>query len=232
MSARAAAVEELERRIGYVFQDRELLERALTHASVGDRSPATPDNERLEFLGDRVLNLIMAEELMRSHPEMSEGALTKAFHKLVNVDACAEAGERIGLGQALRFGGGAGKQGMRRNVRVIGDATEAVIAALYLDAGLETTRSCVLGLWADLIADLGAPEMRDPKTQLNEWAQGRGLAAPVYRVVGQEGAAHAPRFRIEVFVAGVEPEVAEGGSKKEAEKLVAERLLRRLGVAP
>lgn len=232
MSARAAAVAELERRIGHVFADRDVLERALTHASVGDRTPRVRDNEPLEFLGDRVLNLIIADELMRRRPDADEGELTKAFHKLVDVTACAAVGDRLGLGDALRFGGGAGKLGMRRNKRVIGDACEAVIAALYLDAGLETTRELVLPLWGEHFAALDAPARRDPKTLLNEWAMARGLPPPAYEVVAQKGAAHEPRFHVEVFVQGHEPAGAEGGSKKEAEKAGAEKLLARLEGTP
>jgi ribonuclease-3 len=229
MNARAAAVAELERRLGYTFGDRDLLERALTHASAGDGAPSTRSNERLEFLGDRVLNLIVAEELMRRMPDVDEGLLTKAFHKLVNVEACAAAAAPLGLGEALRFGGGAGKLGMRRNLRVLGDACEALIAALYLEAGLQATRDCVLRLWTDHFDNLDAPGAREAKTELNEWALARGLPAPIYKVVRQDGPAHAPRFEIEVFVQGYEPEIGEGGSKKEAEKQVAAKLLRRLG---
>lgn len=227
MNTRVAAIAELERRIGHRFSDRQLLERALTHSSVGDRAPATQNNERLEFLGDRVLNLIVAEELMRRMPETAEGDLTKAFHKLVNVEACAEAAHLIGLGAALRFGGGAGKLGMRANVRVVGDACEALIAALYLDAGFEIARDRVLDLWRENFQALDSPRSRDPKTLLNEWAMARGAPPPVYRVLGQTGAAHAPTFRIEVFVPGFEPETAEAGSKRDAEKAAAQRMLDR-----
>jgi len=227
MNARVAAVAELERRIGHSFADRDLLERALTHSSVGDRSPGTRNNERLEFLGDRVLNLVVAEELTRRMPEADEGALTKVFHTLVNLEACAQVGHRIGLGEALRFGGGAGKSGMRRNARVVGDACEALLAALYLDAGFEVTRDRVLSLWAENFASLDTPQSRDPKTLLNEWAMGRGLPPPVYRVLGEKGPAHSPTFRIEAYVQGVEPATAEAGSKREAEKLAAALMLER-----
>jgi ribonuclease-3 len=229
MNARTEAVAALEAAIGHVFADRELLERALTHASVGDRDPKAGTNERLEFLGDRVLNLIIADELMRRLPDAPEGDLTKAFHKLINVEVCAEVGERIGLGAALRFGGGAGKLGMRRNMRVIGDACEALIAALYRDAGFERTRGCVLALWADQFQKLDAPARRDAKSLINEWAFQNGRAAPDYRVVAQAGPAHAPQFRVELFVEGLEPVAAEAGSKRDAEKLAAEQLLARLG---
>lgn len=228
MNARAEAVEELERRIGHRFADRDLLERALTHASVGDRNPKVRTNERLEFLGDRVLNLIIAEELMRRAPEAPEGELTKAFHKLVNVESCAEVGEALGLGQAIRFGGGAGKIGMRRNMRVIGDATEAVIAALYREVGFDITRDRVLLLWTDQFERLNAPEKRDAKSRLNEWALKQAGAEPTYRVVSQTGPAHEPVFQVEVFVPDHEPATAEARSKKEAEKLAAQMLLDRI----
>ena len=229
MNARLEAIAGLEAQLGHVFVDRELLERALTHASVGDRDPDAQTNERLEFLGDRVLNLIIADELMRRVPEAPEGVLTKAFHKLINVEACAEVGQALGLHQALRFGGGAGKVGMRRNMRVIGDATEALIAALYRDAGFEITRDCVLRLWTDQFARLNAPEKRDVKSRLNEWALKHAGSEPKYRVLSQSGPAHAPHFRVDVFVPGHEPVAAEAGSKREAEKLAAEALLERIG---
>src|SRR5258708_2318171 len=194
MNARAAAVEELERRIGHVFADRALLERALTHASVAGQAPQALSNERLEFLGDRVLNLIVAEELMVRSPDAAEGELTKTFHKLVNVEACAEAAGRMGLADALRFGAGAGKLGMRQNVRVVGDACEALIAALYLDAGFELTRATVLRFWVEAFESLDAPGRRDAKTLLNEWAMARGAPPPVYRVLSQAGPDHAPVF--------------------------------------
>ena len=227
MNARTAAVEELQRRLGYRFADRELLERALTHASVGDRAPHARNNERLEFLGDRVLNLIVAEELMRRMPDAPEGELTQAFHKLINVEACAEVGETLALADALRLGGGAGKAGMRRNMRVVGDAVEALIAALYADAGFQAARDCVLRLWEGKFARLDEPETRDAKTLLNEWAGARGLPPPVYRVLSQRGPAHAPTFEVEVFVQGLEPEAASAGAKRDAEKLAAQRLLER-----
>jgi ribonuclease-3 len=227
MNARTVAIAELERRIGHRFTDRDLLERALTHASVGDRLAGAHNNERLEFLGDRVLNLIVAEELMRRMPQTAEGDLTKAFHELINVDACAAAAHRVGLGEALRLGGGAGKLGMRGNVRVVGDACEALIAALYLDAGLEVTRQRVLDMWRENFESLNDTKGRDPKTLLNEWAMARGNAPPVYRVLDQQGPAHAPTFRIEVLVPGFEPETAEAGSKRDAEKAAAQRMLDR-----
>jgi ribonuclease-3 len=227
MTDRAAATEALERRIGHVFADRALLERALTHASVTGHAPGALSNERLEFLGDRVLNLIVAEELMARSPDAAEGELTKTFHKLVNVEACAEAAGRMGLAEALRFGAGAGRLGMRKNVRVVGDACEALLAALYLDAGFEATRAVVLAFWAEAFEGLDAPARRDAKTLLNEWAMGRGRPPPAYRVLSQAGPAHAPVFEVEAFVEGLAPASARAGSKRDAEKLAAQALLDR-----
>jgi ribonuclease-3 len=227
MNNRAAAVEELERRIGHVFADRELLERALTHASVAGQWRNTLSNERLEFLGDRVLNLIVAETLMARLPDAAEGDLTKIFHKLINVEACAEVATHMGLAQALRFGPGAGAQGARRNMRVLGDACEALIAALYLDAGFAKTRDVVIRFWQPVVQTLDAPERRDPKSLLNEWALARGSRPPKYRVLSQSGPAHDPTFEVEVFVEGFAPQPATARSKREAEKLAAQAFLDR-----
>jgi ribonuclease-3 len=232
MTDRAAAVAALEARVGHAFKDRELLERALTHASVGDRRPSALHNELLEFLGDRVLNLIVAEELIRRRPEENEGELSRAFHQLVNLATCAAVARRIRLGDALRLGGGAGKQGIRKSERVLGDACEALIAALYLDAGVETARRFVLDNWADAFAAATSGPLQDPKTRLQHWVLARGLPLPAYRVVARVGSAHAPQFTVEAFVEGFSPEVGQGGSIKEAEKLVAERLLQRLDGGP
>jgi ribonuclease-3 len=231
MNARAAAVDELERRIGHTFADRELLERALTHASVGDRRPDAEHNERLEFFGDRVLNLIVAEELLRRMPAAREGDLSSAFHKLVNLETCAEVAREIGLPAALRMGGGTGKTGARKSDRVLGDACEALIAAVYLDGGLEAARRFVTVEWGDRFQRVHEPERRNPKVVLQEWAFGRGLPAPQYRVLEQTGPSHKPTFRMELFVQGYEPVEGVGGSVRDAEKVLAERLLARLGVA-
>jgi ribonuclease-3 len=224
MNTRVAAVAELERRIGHSFQDRELLERALTHGSVTKGSSRVRDNERLEFLGDRVLNLVVAERIMDLKPEAAEGELSKLMNQLVNYHACAEAARRAGLRDALRVDASATKVGARDNDRVLGDACEALIAALYLDAGIATAREFVLGFWGDAFETLDAPG-KDPKTLLQEWAMARGLAVPIYQVVKQEGSAHEPVFTVEVRVPNLEPATARGGSKREAEKLAADALL-------
>jgi len=226
MNARIAAVAELERRIGHSFADRALLERALTHGSVTKGSARIRDNERLEFLGDRVLNLAVAEQLMTLRPEATEGELSKLMNQLVNYRACADAARRAGLRDALRVDASATKIGARDNERVLGDACEALIAALYLDAGFPAARQFVVAFWADLLANLDTPT-KDPKTLLQEWAMARGLPVPNYRVVKQEGSAHEPVFTVEVGLPDLEPMTARGGSKREAERLAADAMLTR-----
>lgn len=230
MNARPARVEDLERRIGHAFTDRALLERALTHASVGDRRPHLNHNERLEFFGDRVLNLIIAEALLARMPEAREGELSAAFHKLVNLETCAAVARAVGLPDAMLLGGGTGKTGIRHSDRVLGDAAEALIAAIYFDGGLEAARQFVLTHWAEPFAALDRPEARNPKVVLQEWAFGRHLPAPRYTVVEQSGPSHRPRFRIELFVQGFEPVTGEGGSIREAEKVCAEQMIARIDI--
>jgi len=226
MNTRVAAVGELERRIGHSFADRELLERALTHGSVTKGSARIRDNERLEFLGDRVLNLAVAEQLMTLRPEATEGELSKLMNQLVNYRACADAARRAGLRDALRVDASATKIGARDNERVLGDACEALIAALYLDAGFPAARQFVVTFWAELLTHLDTPT-KDPKTLLQEWAMARGLPVPNYRVVKQEGSAHEPVFTVEVGLPNLEPMTARGGSKREAERLAADAMLAR-----
>ena len=232
MNTRTTAVAELERRIGHTFSDRELFERALTHGSVTKGSTKIGDNERLEFLGDRVLNLVVAERLMTLRPEATEGDLSKLMNQLVNYRACADAARRAGLRDALRVDAGATKIGARDNDRVLGDACEALIAALYLDAGFPAAHDFILAFWADLFDHLDTPT-KDPKTMLQEWAMARGLPVPDYRVLKQEGSAHEPVFTIEVGLPGLEPAVASAGSKKEAERLAADAMYaRHAGTSP
>jgi ribonuclease III len=233
MNARTAAVAELERRIGHVFHDRELLERALTHASVGDGAKSVRHNERLEFLGDRVLNLCAAERLMALDPDSREGEMSRLLASLVNYHACARAAQRAGLPDAMRFSASATKIGARRSEAVLGDACEALIAALYIDGGLECARGFFLKFWEEEFARLSEPRSKDPKTQLQEWAQGLGLPLPAYQVVGREGPDHAPCFTVQVTVEGFPPEQALGRSRQDAEKAAAQvMLLKREGPEP
>jgi ribonuclease-3 len=233
MNARAAAVAELETRIGHTFADRDLLERALTHSSVGDGARAVRHNERLEFLGDRVLNLCAAERLMALDPDAREGEMSRLLASLVNYHACARAAKRAGLPEALRLSASATKVGARRSDAVLGDACEALIAALYIDGGLECARAFFLKFWAEEFERLNEPRTKDPKTQLQEWAQGRGLPLPAYEVVGREGPDHAPCFTVQVRVDGFDAEQGQGRSRQDAEKAAAQQmLLKREGPPP
>jgi ribonuclease-3 len=154
------------------------------------------------------------------------------MNQLVNYHACAAAGRLAGLRDALRLDASATKVGARDNDRVLGDACEALIAALYIDAGLPCARDFVMRFWAEAFANIDSPQSKDSKTLLQEWAMAQGLPVPKYRVVATEGSAHAPVFTMEVEVQGFPPETAQGGSKKDTEKLVAEQMLRKRMGAP
>ncbi len=203
-----------------------MLERALTHAS------ARPDasNERLEFLGDRVLGLICAERLHRLYPNDAEGALALKFNALARREACAAAAETAGLAEHIILANAEAGSGGRHKLAILAGACEAVIAALYLDGGMEAALGFVDRTWTDAFAALSA-DMRDPKTVLQEWAQSRqGKAAPVYRLARREGPDHAPRFEVQVSVAGEEAQTGSGGSKREAEQNAAKKMLMKLGL--
>jgi ribonuclease-3 len=227
MNARAAAIAELEARIGHSFTDRDLLERALTHASVGDGAREVGHYERLEFLGDRVLNLLAAEALMGRDAAAREGEMSRRLSALVNYQACARVARGLGLAPALRVSASAAKVGARESDAVLGDACEALIGALYLDAGLETARAFFERAWAAEFEAATGSGARDPKTRLQEWAQGLGLALPAYRLVSRNGPDHAPNFTVEVAIEGFDPERAQGRSKQEAEKAAAQAMLER-----
>ncbi|HEX3753618.1 MAG TPA: ribonuclease III [Rhizomicrobium sp.] len=213
---------DLETRLGHEFHDPELLKRALTHAS----ADAVRSNERLEFLGDRVLGLIVAEKLHALFPADAEGALALKFNALARGAACAAAAQAAGLGEHIILANSERASGGRAKPAILSGACEAVIAALYLDGGLDAARAFVERYWVPMFAGLGA-DMRDAKTRLQEWAQARGrdATAPVYTLVGREGPDHAPRFLVEAYVSGHPPEHGEGGSKREAEQDAAGKLL-------
>ena len=231
MNARREAIADLEARLGHVFADRDLLERALTHSSVGDGARPGLDNERLEFLGDRVLGLLTAERLIELDPAAREGDLATRLNALVNREACAGVARRIGLGPALRLSAAETRTGGRDKGSILADGCEAVIAALYLDAGLDVARRVFVQAWADEFAGVDDSRPKDAKTRLQEWAQGRGLALPDYRLVSREGLDHAPVFVVAVAVQDHAPIEASGASRRAAEKAAAQALLDREGVA-
>ncbi len=212
-------------RLGHRFASPDLLVRSLTHASIS--SATRPDNQRLEFLGDRVLNLIIAEALFQQDPEASEGQLAPRYNALIRKETCAEVAREIDLGAVMKLGRSEMKTGGRKKVAMLGDAMEAVIAAVYLDAGLEAARSVVLTLWGARIETVET-DARDPKSALQEWAQARGLAPPDYIEVARTGPDHAPLFTIEASLASGETARAQAASKRNAERDAANALLKTL----
>ncbi|MSO92940.1 MAG: ribonuclease III [Rhodospirillales bacterium] len=218
----------LESALGHVFRDRDLLTQALTHSSTaGGGWPRSPSNERLEFLGDRVLGLVVAELLFRKFQGEPEGGLASRFTALTRRETLAQVAAAIGLAPHMIMSPGEEEMGGRRNPALLSDTCEAVIAALYLDGGFETASRFIERHWAPLL-DAYPTAPKDAKTALQEWAQGRGLALPEYRERGREGPSHAPTFSIEVAVAGQEPAVGVGASKRVAEQAAAQILLDRI----
>ncbi|HEY0275655.1 MAG TPA: ribonuclease III [Paenirhodobacter sp.] len=212
-------------RLGHRFTRPELLLRALTHSSIG--SMTRPDNQRLEFLGDRVLGLTMAEALFSADRAASEGQLAPRFNALVRKETCADVARQIGLGDVLKLGRSEMMSGGRRKEALLGDGMEAVIAAVYVDAGFDAARALVLRLWGERVAHV-ENDARDAKTALQEWAQARGLPPPAYDTVNREGPDHAPVFTIEVRLGSGETERATAGAKRQAEQAAAKSLLQRL----
>lgn len=210
--------------LGHRFAEPQLLEEALTHSShTGRRS-----YERLEFLGDRVLGLVVSEMLLKRFPDEAEGTLAIRFAALVSGESLASVAMDIDLGSHIAASPGEAEAGVRDNPSILADVCEAVIGALYLDGGLEAARDFIEPHWRALLEADPRPR-QDPKTALQEWAQARGAALPAYREVARSGPPHAPVFTVEVAVEGKAPERGEGRSKRVAEREAAERLLKRLG---
>jgi ribonuclease-3 len=234
-NARTEAVAELVRRLGHDFRNTRLLDRALTHASVGEgvapqTSRAPRDNERLEFLGDRVLGLLVAERLHEDFPEADEGQLSSRLHALVDKHACGRVGARLGVGEAVRLSPGETKSGGRRKEGVIADAVEAILAAVYLDGGIDAARRVFDKAWAEELARPPERTLTNPKSALQEWAQAQGRPLPAYSIAGRTGSDHAPTFTVQVAVEGLEPLTAQGRSRQDAEKAAAVAMLKREGV--
>lgn len=218
----------LEDALGHRFADRSLLQTALTHSSFASGAvPPLASNERLEFLGDRVLGLLVAEMLYRQFGAEEEGKLARRHAALVMRDALARVADEIGLADHLRLSRGEDETGGRENPGLLADACEAVIAALFLDGGLDAAAGFVRARWQPLVAEDVTPP-KDAKTALQEWAQARGRPLPRYREKGRTGPDHAPEFSVEVRVEGVGAVVASGPSKRAAERAAAERMLARV----
>lgn len=219
-----------QRRLGHDFADPALLIRALTHGSLS--SATRPDNQRLEFLGDRVLGLTIAEALLRADRGATEGQLAPRLNALVRGETCADIARQIGLGEVLKLGRSEMMTGGRRKDALLGDAMEAVIAAVYLDAGFEPARAMILRLWGDRIAGAEAAAF-NAKTALQEWAQAQGMAPPRYQIAERRGPDHAPLFRITVTLDdGRQADASGTGTKRSIEQAAAQAMLDLIGEIP
>ncbi|TLP61483.1 ribonuclease III [Parasedimentitalea maritima] len=214
-----------QERIGHQFARPELLVRALTHASIS--SPTRSDNQRLEFLGDRVLGLVMATALLEDDKSASEGQLAPRFNAMVRKEACADVAREIELGEVLKLGRSEMMSGGRRKLALLGDAMEAVIAAVYKDAGFEAAQAMILRLWASRINDVEV-DARDSKTSLQELVQAKGQKPPSYVLVSRTGPDHQPVFTISVRLDDGAEAQATAGSKRQAEQAAATALLSKL----
>nr|WP_260175929.1 ribonuclease III [Acetobacter oeni] len=232
-------LDRLQEQIGYRFANAALLRKALTHRSAAHQRSVgrsgrrvvrgAGSNERLEFIGDRVLGLLMAEWLLERYPGEQEGALGSRHAHLVSRTALAEVAHALDLPEALDVALHEERIGIRETANVLADALEAILGALYLDGGLDPARGLVRRYWSGAIAAQAQPP-KDPKTALQEWALARGLPLPVYEIVSADGPSHAPHFVIAVHVAGACGE-GEAGNKRAAESAAAASLLTQFGTA-
>jgi ribonuclease-3 len=220
---------ELEKTIAYRFKDRDLLDRSLTHISALAGGSRTNSYQRLEFLGDHVLGLIISDMLFRAFPKADEGELSRRLADLVRRESCADVARAIALGDALRLGASEANAGGRMRTAILADVCEALIGAVYLDGGYEETAKLVERLWVERMHTPVRP-LRDPKTILQEWAQARGLPTPTYREVERTGPHHDPEFRVAVGLPNKEPVEGLGRSKRTAEQAAAAAMLKREGV--
>ncbi len=209
-------------RLGYEFGEPDLLRQALTHASASTKKDH--DNQRLEFLGDRVLGLVISQALFEADLEAREGQLAPRFNALVRKEACAEVAAQIDLGEALMLGRSEMRSGGRRKIALLGDAMEAVIAAVYLDAGFSTVQALILRLWGDRV-NTAQERAADPKSSLQEWAQARGMPTPVYADISRTGPDHQPVFVVEAVLTNGLSAQGQAASKKSAQVQAASALL-------
>ncbi len=226
---RAVAASVLEKTIGYKFKDRDLLERSLTHISALAGGNRANSYQRLEFLGDHVLGLIISDMLFRAFPKADEGELSRRLADLVRRESCADVARAIELGAALRLGASEANAGGRMRTAILADVCEALIGAVYLDGGYEDTAKLVERLWGERMRAPVRP-LRDPKTILQEWAQARGLPTPTYKEVERTGPHHDPEFRVAVALPNRDPAEGVGRSKRVAEQAAAAAMLNREGV--
>ncbi len=222
-------LDNLQSLLDYKFREITLLRLALTHSSARSEKDSGEDNERLEFLGDRVLGLAVAELLQIKFPEAAEGELARRFNKLVRTETCATIAAEFDLGPYLILGDGEHESGGRRKPTILANACEAVLGAVFLDGGYEAAQKIVHQFWLPHLLDTDAIPV-DPKSALQEWAQSKRIALPEYKEIARQGPDHAPSFTAEVQIKGVEPAQGRGNSKRAAEQAAARTMLLREGI--
>jgi ribonuclease III len=227
VARRKPNLDELLTKLDYRFERPELLEEALTHVSAPNAGGQS--YQRLEFLGDRVLGLAIAEMLYRAFPGAPEGELSRRLAELVRRESCAEIAQSWDVGPHVKLGAGEAQSGERKNEAILADICEAIIGAVFLDGGYDAAQKLIERSFKDLLAAPRRP-LRDPKSALQEWAQAQGLPPPTYTIVEQTGPDHAPRFRVMVKVKGQESDFGLGTSKRVAEQAAARSLLLREGI--
>lgn len=220
---------QLEAAIGHTFADRDRLTRALTHASAQVSRGKKGDYERLEFLGDRVLGLCVAEMLFKTFRDATEGELSVRFNQLVSAEACASVADEMELHRFIRTGSDVKKITAKNMLNVRADVVESLIAAIYLEAGLEAARGFILKYWQGRAAHADGAR-RDAKTELQEWAHARFGKPPIYKVADRSGPDHDPRFTVIVEIPGLKSELGIERSKRAAEQVAATKILEREGV--
>lgn len=230
MNARAKARRDIETRLGYTFADADLLEHALTHISALSGKDREASYQRLEFLGDHVLGLVVSDMLYRTFPKAEEGELSRRLADLVRKETCAEVARAVDLGPAIKLGVSEANAGGRRRVAILADVCEAVVGAVFVDGGYQAAADLIERLWSERMHHLVRP-LRDSKTVLQEWAQGHGLPTPAYREIERRGPHHDPEFRVIVELPDLQPAEGIGRSKRAAEQAAAAALLAREGLA-
>jgi ribonuclease-3 len=225
IAAGEASAADLERRLGYAFSRRDLLVTAVTHGSAG----AQESYQRLEFLGDRVLGLVVTEMLIAAFPKATEGELSRRLADLVRKETCADVAAVLDMGSAIRFGTNKTQRSALLTANVLSDVCEAVVAAIYQDGGLDAARRFVSDNWGPRIA-AGAPPAQNAKAALQEWSQGLGLGVPEYLIRSKSGPDHDPHFEVEARIGDLPPALGEGRTRREAEQAAAAALLAREGL--
>ena len=226
---RTGATSALETTIGYSFKDADLLDRALTHISALAGASRIGSYQRLEFLGDHVLGLVISDMLFRAFPKADEGELSRRLADLVRRETCADVARAIDLGTALRLGASEANAGGRLRTAILADTCEAIVGAVFQDGGYDAAAALIERLWGERMRAPVRP-LRDAKTMLQEWAQARGLPTPTYKEVERTGPHHDPEFRVAVVLPQREPAEGVGRSKRVAEQAAAAAMLKREGV--